>query len=443
MAHGENRAGGCHHHPPGAGSRGVFWIALWAGCLLLIAGIPGFVAAAATDPTVTIRSYQVTPSVLLPGDQGTITITIANTAGEASQSVSTVQSQTGGTTTTTTTTDTTVLVESVYMYGQGIEVLEGNFQQVGALGPGQSMTLTFLIQAPEEADMYFPEVWIRIPDGTSVKYPIPVNVDSPIGVQKQAILVLESATPDSANPGDEIPVTLTVTNDGQLLADDVTLRVGNVSTLVAPMGSDLYHLGLIGPGQSETADLVLLTDRAADPGLTQVPVTLQYNSVDGTLETRTSSIDLMLRGKGELGLVSVDTSPRRVAEGQPFDLTIRIENTGTGDAKQIAATVDLPMTGTNQSFIGKIKPGNDAPAVFLLDGAKGGTYPYNLTVTYVDDLGTHTVVQPMSLRVDPSDSTGGLVLLLLVIAVAGFLAYRFWYLPGKNGDGALPWVKKS
>jgi hypothetical protein len=150
-----------------------------------------------------------------------------------------------------------------------------------------------------------------------------------------------------------------------------------------------------------------------------------------------------MKGKGELGFVSVDTSPRRVAENQPFDLTIRIENTGTGEAKQVAATVDLPMTGTKQSFIGKIKPGNDAPAVFMLDGGKGGTYSYNASITYTDDLGTHTVYRQMSLRVIPSDSSGGLILMLLGLLGVGIVVYRFWYLPRKNGGGALPWVKKS
>jgi len=417
-------------------------LTLWM-CLLLLVAIPYAADASTKDPTVAITHYKVTPAILLPGDQGTIEITLANTAGAASSTESTVQNSVSGTTTTTTTKDMTVLVESVYLYGQGVEVLEGNFQQVGALGPGQSMTLTFLIRAPRTEGMYFPEVWIRIPEGTSVQYPIPVNVNSPIGIQKGAVLVLESIAPESANPGDEIPVTLTVRNDGQLLAEDVTLRIGNVSNLVAPKGSDLYHLGLIGSGRSKTADLVLLSDRDTNPGLTQVPVILEYHSVDGALHTQASAINLMMKGRGELGLVTVDTSPRRVGENQPFDLTIRIENTGTGEAKQVAATIDLPMTGTKQSFIGKIKPGNDAPAVFLLDGTKSGTYAYNATISYVDDLGAHTGVMQMSLRVVPADSSGGLILMLLGVLGVGIIGYRFWYLPRKNGGGDLPWVKKS
>jgi hypothetical protein len=442
MAMEKNRTGEGKRVPPGERRRAVQRILLMGSLALLLAWIPGGVAAAATDPTVAITSYQVTPSILLPGDQGTITVTIANTAKAASSTETTVENGILGTTTTTTTKDTTVLVESVYLNGKGIEVLEGNFQQVGALGPGQAFPLTFLIRAPTEEGMYFPEVWIRIPEGTSVQYPIPVNVNSPIGIQKQEILVLSSSLPDTVDPGDEIPVTLTVRNDGSLIAEDVTLSIGNVSSRVAPKTTDAYHLGIIGSGGQESVNAVLLTDRNTEPGLVQVPVILKYKSIDGASHTLSTSVNVMMKGKGELGFVSVDTSPRRVAENQPFDLTIRIENTGTGDVKQVAATVDLPMTGTKQSFIGKIKPGNDAPAVFMLDGGKEGTYGYNTTITYVDDLGSHTVTHAMSLRVDPGDSGGGVVLLLLVIIGIGAALYRFWFLPRKIG-GALPWVKKS
>ncbi len=427
-----------------ADSRVARKILPWVALVLFLAAIPLAGTAATTDPTVSVTRYTVTPSILLPGDQGTIEITVANTASTATRTESTVENGVGGSTTTTTTTkDMTALVESVYLYGGGIDVLEGNFQRVGALGPGQSMTLTFLIRAPDTEGMYFPEVWIRIPEGTSVQYPIPVNVNSPVGVQKQEVLIVSSSVPDTVNPGDEIPVLLTVRNDGRLLAEDVTLKVQNVSGTIAPKNTDLYNLGSIGAGRQKAVEVSLLTDRETPPGLVQVPLTLTYQAIDGTPRTISTSVNVMLKGAGELGFVSVDTSPRRVGENQPFDLPIRIENTGTGEVKQVAATIDLPLTGTKQSFIGKIKPGNDAPAVFLLDGAKGGTYTYNATINYVADLGTHTEVRQLALRIDPVDQTGFSFILLIVIIAGGLLAYRFWYLPRKKGSGDLPWVKKS
>ena len=121
--------------------------------------------------------------------------------------------------------------------------------------------------------------------------------------------------------------------------------------------------------------------------------------------------------------------PRVSPKNTPFDLTIRIENTGTGEAKQVSAKVDLPAEGTKEAFIGKIKPGNDAPAIFLLEGMKGGNYPYNLTITYTDDMGVHTLTRQMNLRVPPADNSGTIILGLIILGILGFLAYRYWYLP--------------
>ncbi|HQP72179.1 MAG TPA: hypothetical protein PLP90_05885, partial [Methanoculleus sp.] len=126
-----------------------------------------------------------------------------------------------------------------------------------------------------------------------------------------------------------------------------------------------------------------------------------------------------------------------------FDLTIRVENTGTGEAKQVSATVDLPIEGKKEAFIGKIKPGNDAPVIFLLEGAPAGTHPYTLTLQYTDDMGDHTMEREMNLRVPPTDRTGDIILLFVVLVLIGFVGYRYWYLPKVNGDGKFPWERKN
>jgi len=395
----------------------------------------------AGEPTVQISEYQVNPSIMMPNSLGTITIVVKNTASSASlkENAGVVANDF----TTTKITDINVNIENVKLDGKGIEVLSNDFEHVGEIGPGQSLPLTFTIRAPAETGMYYPEVWIDTTGGRSTRYPIPVNVNTPVGIQKKAIMIVDSSLPDIITPGEEIPVTLVIRNSGETSADDVTLRIDNVSNMIAPKITNLYHIGAINGNDSSTVNLVLLSDRNTPPGLVSVPLVLQYNWIDGTGHIEPSSIDVMMKGEAELGFVSVDTNPRRVTADQPFDLTIRIENTGTGDAKQVAATVDLSTTGTKQSFIGKIKPGNDAPAVFLLDGIKGGTYNYTIVITYTDDLGIHTITEPMSLRVIPVDYTGTIIIVILVLLAGGFLVYRYWYLPRKNGNGALPWVKKN
>jgi len=395
----------------------------------------------ADTPTVTITDYKVTPSVLMPESMGTITVTIKNTAQTASVSESTGLSYDNAGTTKT--TDINVYIENVHLEGNGIDVSSNDFERVGDLGPGQSTTITFSISAPGKSGMYFPEVWIDTAGGRSTRYPVPVNVNTASGIQKQAILILDTSLPASVNPGDEIPVTLTIRNNGQLLADDVTLKIVNATSSVAPKTTDLYHLGTLNAGEQKVLAITLLSDKDAAIGLIRVPVMISYNSLDGTPVTQQTGIDIMMKGRAELGFVSVDTSPPRLTENTPFDLTIRIENTGTGEAKQVSAKIDLPAEGTKEAFIGKIKPGNDAPAIFLLEGLKGGNYPYTLTITYTDDMGLHTLVRQMDLRVTPADSSGTILFVLVILVILGGLGYRYWYLPRTNGDGKFPWERKN
>jgi hypothetical protein len=409
--------------------------------LALISGI-ALPAMAAGEPTVTITDYKVNPSVLMPDSLGTISITIKNTATSASVSEkSGLLSDTSYATVKT--TDINVNIENVHLEGDGVAVLSSDFARIGEIGPGQSIPVTFSIRAPSKSGMYYPEVWIDTTGGKSTRYPIPVNVNTAIGIQRQAILIMGTSLDGTANPGEEIPVTLTLRNAGQTIADDVTVKIENMSAAVAPKNADLYHLGAINGGEQQTVQLVFLSDKKANAGLVRIPVTISYSAIDGSPQTQTTGIDLMMKGKAELGFVSVDTNPPRLTENTPFDLTIRIENTGTGEAKQVSATIDLPSEGNKEAFIGKIKPGNDAPAVYLLEGSKAGNHPYNLTITYTDDMGMHTMTRDMNLRVPPTDMSGTIIIVLFILVIIGVVGYRYWYLPKINGNGKFPWDKKN
>jgi hypothetical protein len=415
-------------------------IVVLAGLIIFIAGT-ALPVLAVGEPTVTITDYEVNPAVLMPDSLGTVTIMVKNTATSAS-----IRENTGlyiPDATTSKVTDINVNIENVKLEGNGIIVQSKDFQHVGEIGPGQSIQLTFSIQAPPTSGMYFPEVWIDTTGGRSTRYPVPVNVNTAVGIQRQAILIMSSTLTGSVNPGDEIPVTLIVSNAGQTLADDVTLQIDNVSSTVAPKNADLYHLGTIPAGGQKTVDLALLSDKKSDSGLVRIPVLISYHAIDGMQRTRETGIDVIMKGKAELGFVSVDTNPPRLMENTAFDLTVRIENTGSGEAKQISAKIDLPAEGIREAFIGKIKPGNDAPAIFLLEGLKGGNYPYNLTITYTDDMGVHTTSRLMNLRVPPADMSGTIILGLLILVIFGVVGYRYWYLPRINGDGKFPWDKKN
>ena len=389
----------------------------WVPALTAIAIIFLVIAPVTGEPTVTISDYEVTPQVLMPGDLGTVTVTLKNTASSASFTERTgpFSSDTSG---TTTVTDINVYIEKALLEGNGIEVVGDSYQRIGDLGPGQTIQITFLIRAPAKTGLYFPEVWIDTRGGRSTRYPVPVNVNTPIAVAKLAVLGTAVTTPDAVKPGEQAAVRLDLINSGESAADRVIVRIGNASTSVRPKDAELYHIHSIRAGQHEPIDVTLITDRKAEPGIATVPVTITYYTIDGAEHTEHAAINLMIQGEVEMGIASIETSPERIVSGEPFNLIIRIENAGTGDAKSVNAKIDLPLSGTREAFLGKIKPGNDAPALFRLGSAPAGDHPYNVTIVYNDEWGDHTVTYPLSLSVAPADYSGIIIAIIVLVLLA-------------------------
>lgn len=385
------------------------------------------------EPTVTISSFEVTPQVLMPGDLGTITVTLTNTAASATISENTGPQVSGFESSKT--TDISVFIEKAGLEGNGIDVIGENYQRIGDIGPGQTIPLTFLIRAPAATGLYFPEVWVDTKGGRSTRYPVPVNVNTQIAVAKLAVLGTAVTTPEAVKPGDAAAIRLDLINSGESAAEQIIVRIGNASTSVTTRGAELYHIRSIPAGQREAVDITLMTDRKAENGIAAIPVTIQYYTIDGVRHTENAAINLYIRGKAEIGIASIETSPERFATGEPFNLIIRIENAGTGDAKSVRAIIDLPVSGTHEAFLGKIKPGNDAPALFRLGGAPEGDLPYTVTVSYNDEWGDKTETFPLSLSVAPADYSG-MIIGILVIAL---LAFGAWWIfirktPVKNHE---------
>ena len=99
-------------------------------------------AAAGQRPTVMVTDYNVYPDVLMPGDTGTITVTITNMEEQARQTETTKRGEDPETITTETTMSINARMESIHLFGKGIAVvttgdLREEYLNVGDLGPGK------------------------------------------------------------------------------------------------------------------------------------------------------------------------------------------------------------------------------------------------------------------------------------------------------------------
>jgi hypothetical protein len=402
--------------------------------LCLLALVVGPVPAAAVDSSIIVADYVVTPAVLQPGDVGTITATIRNTASTGSLTeTGNLSGSDGSTITGTRSRDIPVTIESVRLSGGAVEVLSGDNSWVGAIGPGESVPVTFLVRAPASDGLYFPELWIEVTDGRSVRTQIPVNVNTQIALLKKPGLTVYKTIADGVNPGDDITASVDLRNDGLARADQVTVTVNSSATTITPKTPSTYHLGTLLGGDNATVDMVFFSDKQAPLGLNPVRLTISYANTDGTLASQTETLGVRLKGRAAIGIASLSTDPAQIKAGDPVTLVVRLENTGTDTANSVKASIDLPFSGSTEAFVGRIEPNNDAPAVYALQAGDAGNYTYNLSVQYEDDYGVHTRDEALRLTVQKGGSSAPLVaVIILVLAAAG----AYWYLRRRRAGAA-------
>jgi hypothetical protein len=120
-----------------------------------VVGISGAQVAEEQKSSVMITSYQISPEVLMRNDVGTVTVTVKNM--ESLKSVN---------------------IKDARMLSRDIKVLSDSYFNIGRLGPGESLNLTFTIKAICPDGIYYPRIMVEGEDAQNIRYSIPVTVDS-------------------------------------------------------------------------------------------------------------------------------------------------------------------------------------------------------------------------------------------------------------------------
>lgn len=380
----------------------------------------------ASEPTIVISSYEVKPEVIMPGGTGLITATVTNTAQKASLTTTSGSEDTGS---VTETRDINAYLSDVYLFGNGLDVESGDYRRVGEVGPGQSLTLTFLVKAPYTSGIYFPELHIATQGGRSMKYPIPVNVNDDRLVQRNPALEVRKEFPNSIIPGDQANGRIILKNTGETAASEIFLNLSTEFREISLTTPGSIHIRRLASGDETTIDLGIITSREVTEGIHPVRCQIQYSSASGRMLTQTEELPFLVEGRSELSISAVSTDPVRVQEGDPFSLIIRVENTGTGDADGTKARIESNINGTKEAFIGKIEPDNDAPAIFYLQNAPPGDISIPVTVTTRNE----TVALQDSIEITVTGQPDSLIIPLLLVIILGAGGYFYWRRRGNMG----------
>ncbi len=161
-----------------------------------------------------------------------------------------------------------------------------------------------------------------------------------------------------------------------------------------------------------------------------VPLVIEYsNNQNIKQEPVNDIIGIKLDGRAKLTVADIKTDPTKVTAASEATLMIRIENSGTGDAESVKASVDLPFAGTKVVFLGKVETDDDALAVFILNPGSSGNFDYNLTVEYEDDFGEHTVGENLNIIIYPKNNGIGIWVWILVV---GIISGIYWFFVRKR-----------
>jgi hypothetical protein len=129
--------------------------------------------------TVELKEVISEPQVFMPGDRGTITVTLTNTATTPTVTI-------GGND-----FDTNARIQAAVLrpLSDGIVVLDAPYEDMGILGPGDSIKLTFNVKVTEEATEGTHNLELAI-EGNSFDYNSRKNI--PLKVDSSNIMVIPS-----------------------------------------------------------------------------------------------------------------------------------------------------------------------------------------------------------------------------------------------------------
>lgn len=269
---------------------------------------------------VSVNKVTVEPATFMPDDAGTITVDISN----------------GGT--------APVAIYRAEILSQDIKVLNyQTYDSVGAIGPGTTMQFTFRIKPEVEDGMYFPMFYLDFTDAGSLRYPVPLEVDS------TPVTVSVVSAPESFSSGTKEQVVLSVSNPRNNAVNSVTAIPGGDG--IRSTQSSVF-IGTLEPDEEKKATFEITAERD-----TTMAFDVSYRN-GNNLHHLVLEMPVTV-GEGGTAAEMVVNNVEVVQAGSTFTLSGDVTNAGLRDAKSVKVTVDSPAVPVDPNpvyVIGALEP---------------------------------------------------------------------------------------
>ncbi|MBU0957427.1 MAG: hypothetical protein KKF56_01310 [Nanoarchaeota archaeon] len=163
------------------------------------------------------------------------------------------------------------------------------------------------------------------------------------------------SSPSEISPGDKVSVILTVDNNLNADAKDVSVMLDLKDVPFAPFQSSSEQLiDEINEGDSEEMEFNLIAFPDSDSGIYKIPVKIIY-LIDDEEKTSEGLISLMISADPKIEVSIEDTL---LIKGENSNLNIRITNSGLGNAKLLSVRLNpssgIKIVGLDNVYIGNI-----------------------------------------------------------------------------------------
>ncbi|MDP2766100.1 MAG: hypothetical protein Q8O41_01405 [Candidatus Methanoperedens sp.] len=249
-----------------------------------------------------------------------------------------------------------------------------------------------------------------------------------LAVKGDTLVEIKNVTAASNNtkiePGDVFKIAVSFENIGDNNIKWLKLMLNPVDKAIVPLSSDAEQVFKDLPhGSKRESEFWFSIEKNAAIKNYPIDLVLSYMDERGVTFNETKLVGVVVAGRAALDIAKKTTEPARIKENQPFTLTVKIENTGTGDAKGVTANFESQLEGDTIAYLGEIKRDDYSNAIFTLDADGSGKKTGILRITYEDDVGIHEIQKELILIVNPGDRQDPLPALIGIIAIAVVVFY--------------------
>lgn len=378
------------------------------------------------DPSIIIYDYELMPQIFMPGDSGTLKLTIKN-----AETTNTVARTTTGSSTTTVYTDTVgATFNNIWIVAasdsNSKEVKATlNYEDTGYLAPSASFDITFkmIAEAGIMEGLYFPTVRIDIDTYTDVSFPIPINVSN------ATVDLISTSVPSKLSVSGSTDITLTAVNNRAASIDSVKITPQE-TTGIEFMPSSIF----IGSMSSYDSEDVIFSIKPTETGEKNLSFDIDFKNGDN-LHTRTLTIPMEIVETLDVAPVFYSI-PSSIEKGKSTRIRLEVFNAKTSGITGVIVTpiTDAKMS-PSQYFIGAMDPDDVFSASFDMytDGLEIGNYTIGFKVSFKqgeDYFETPTVSSSFKIVAATENSGDGSLgvviggMCILVVALVLFLIWR-------------------